>query len=97
MVGLLPTILSAYFLSIHRALTPAVITFLSRLVGALLVTALAVRGVDIAGLAVAWACAALTGHLTIAVATVSRASHRHRRFSRLRAPTTSRPASTHVA
>lgn len=75
LVGLLPTTLSAYFLSIHRVLPPALITFFSRLAGALLVIVLALRGFGIAGLAVAWAGATLAGHLAIAWA-----------FSRLHVP-----------
>ena len=75
LLGLLPTILSAYFLSLHRVLRPALITFLSRLAGALLVTVLAVGGTGIAGLALAWAGSIVAGHLAITFA-----------FSRLRVP-----------
>jgi O-antigen/teichoic acid export membrane protein len=75
LLGLLPTILSAYFLTLHRVLRPALITFLSRLAGAVLVTVLAVRGTGISGLALAWAGATVAGHVAIAVA-----------FSRLQVP-----------
>lgn len=75
LISLLPTTLTGYFLSIHQAVKPALIVFASRFLGSAIVTVLAIRGIGIAGLAMAWAATTLGGQVLIVVA-----------FSRLRLP-----------
>ncbi|MCU1498642.1 MAG: polysaccharide biosynthesis protein [Acidimicrobiales bacterium] len=75
LLSLLATAVSGYFLSVHRIVVPAAITMASRLVGAVVVAALAITGSGIAVLAAAWAVTTIGGHLAVGVA-----------FSRLRIP-----------
>jgi O-antigen/teichoic acid export membrane protein len=66
--GIVTTALSGYYLTLRRLVVPSSITFLSRAAGAVAVVAMALGGVGIVGLAVAWTVITLAGNVVVTLA-----------------------------